>query len=99
MEINADQNLTPSLAKSMIEYGMEDAYLALHKSGKDITAMSVAAYLPLTDKYGNSSDVMVYKTLLSKEQADQINWSNDDTAKAAIGRVWDVTILLPYLQQ
>ena len=99
VEINAPKNLPPSFTKTMVEYGMEDAYLALHKSGKDVTAMSVAAYLPLTDKYGNTSDVMVYKTLLRKDQADKINWSDDDTARNAIGHVWDVTILMPYLQQ
>lgn len=94
-EYNAGQVISMDSKKGDIETKMADIYTALYTSGKDIRTASVAAYLPSQDKYGNTGDKMVYKTMLFKAEADKVNWKADkDTLELVIlPKVWTTTIL------
>ena len=96
-EYNADDNLTTNLRKGGIEVKMSDIYMALYKSGKDIRAASVAAYFPLEDKYGNTSDGMVYKSILDKDEADKVNWQADRASLelSILPKVWTTSFIHP----
>lgn len=100
VEFNAAQSSSASVIKQGIEYGMADVYTALYTSGLDVRTASVVAYLPLTDKYGNTSDGMVYKTILDKAVASKVNWSaSKDTLEwKVLPSLWDTTILNPSLK-
>lgn len=78
---------------------MADVYIALYTSNLDVRTASVAAYLPLTDTYGNTSDGMVYKTMLDKTVAGKVNWSADKSMLEwqVLPGVWTTTILNPSL--
>lgn len=100
VEFDAAQSTSASVMKQGIEYVMADVYGALYTSVLDVRTASVAAYLPLTDKYGNTSAGMVYKTMLEKATADKINWqaSTDTLYWKVLPGIWDTTILSPVLK-
>ena len=93
---NADDNLTTDLQKGGIELIMCDVYTALYSSSKhDVRQASVTAYSSLVDKYGQTSDGVVYKSMLDRSTADRVNWSAD---RAYLGLtilpgVWTTSIL------
>lgn len=93
---NADDNLTTDLQKGGIELMMCDVYTALYSSSKhDVRQASVTAYFSLVDKYGQTSDGVVYKSMLDRSTADRVNWSAD---RAYLGLtilpgVWTTSIL------
>ena len=97
VEYNADDSLTIGLRKRGIELKMGETYHAFYTSGKDITTASIAAYFPLTDKYGNTEAGVVYKTRLDRTEADKINWNQDSAYLhlEIIPGVWTTTILHP----
>lgn len=94
-EFNAGDNLTSNMQKQGIEMKMSDIYSALYTSGKNILIASVAAYFPLQDKYGNTSDGMVYRSMLKKPEADKVNWKADKSLLDLdiLPKVWDTTFL------
>ncbi|HEX7464429.1 MAG TPA: hypothetical protein VF382_06005 [Actinomycetota bacterium] len=51
------------------------------------------AYLPGADKYGNESQVWVYKTILTWKVAGKINWEN--AGSVVWDRVWTVAFQNP----
>jgi len=79
-EFNANDNLTTNLQKKGIESKMAEIYIALYASNYDVRYASVNAYFPLTDKYGNKSSDVVYKSTLDKKEADKVNWDADETS-------------------
>lgn len=99
VEFDAMQSTSASVMKQGIEYAMADVYDALYTSSLDVRTASVAAYLPLTDKYGNTSAGMVYKTMLDKATASKVNWSasTDTLYWQVLPGLWTTTILNPSL--
>ena len=100
VEFNADDNLSANFTKKGIEKQMSDVYTALYTSNKDVRTASAAAYLSLTDKYGNTSDQMVYKSILDKAVAGKVNWSTDKASLELqiLPGLWSTTILSPALK-
>lgn len=97
VEYNADDNLWNGLIKAGIEKRMSEIYIALYTSIYDIRAASVSAYFPLIDKYGKQSDGVMYKSMLSKNEADKINWAADSAFLKLdiLPTVWTTSILHP----
>ena len=95
VEFNADDNLTTNLRKGSIESKMAEIYIALYTNSYNIRSASASAYFPLTDKYGNESSDVVYKSILNKTEADKVNWNaNDASLKVSIlPSVWTTSIL------
>lgn len=60
----------------------------------------MAAYFTLVDKYGQRSDVVVYKSILDKAEADKVNWQQDDAylKLTILPGVWETTLLHPDLR-
>jgi hypothetical protein len=101
VEYNADDSLTTNMRKKSIELDMSKIYTALYTSGKDIQTASVSAYFPLTDKYGNNSDGVVYKSILDKTEADKVNWETDSSylGLQVLPGVWETTWIHSEFQQ
>jgi hypothetical protein len=97
VEFNANNNFTNSMAKNGIEIEMSDVYIALYTSAiaQKIKIVDVKAYLPLTDKYGNTQDGVVYGSVLDGSDAAQINWSVDKATLELqiLPGVWTTTIV------
>ncbi|MBA7714134.1 hypothetical protein ES703_123150 [subsurface metagenome] len=95
VEYNAGDNLWNGLIKAGIEKKMSEIYIALYTSTYDIRAASVSAYFPLIDKYGKQSDDVVYKSMLSKNEADKTNWAADSAFLKLdiLPTVWTTSIL------
>jgi hypothetical protein len=66
-----------------------------HDSGQDVRQASVAAYMPLTDQYGNTSDGVVYKSVLRKDVASKINYNEEKAVLELniIPKLWTTTLL------
>lgn len=96
---NASENLTTHLALVSMKSKMSDLYYKLYKSGLPIGSVSVCAYMPLTDKYGNQSDDIVFTTRLGNEEASKVNWSADDAMikNVILPKVWSTNFLHPAL--
>jgi len=95
VEYNPDEGISNDWTKKGIEVDMAKLYRVIYKNtGKDIRTATIAAYVPMVDKYGNTSDGMAYKTMLDKDVADKVNWSLDDSylGLSIMPNVWDVTI-------
>jgi len=95
VEFNANDNLTTNLTKQGIEMDMSDIYTALYTSGLDVRSASAAGYLSLADKYGNTSDVMVFKSILKSDVASKVNWHSDKATLELqiLPGLWTTTIL------
>lgn len=96
VEFNADDNLSTGLLKDGIKKDMSDVYIALyHNSGQDVRQASVAAYMPVTDTYGNTSDAVVWKSVLKKDEASKINYNETKAVLELniIPNVWTTTVL------
>ncbi|HEX6426343.1 MAG TPA: hypothetical protein VF008_01605 [Niastella sp.] len=96
---NASENLTTNLTLVSMRSKMSDLYLKLYKSGLPIGSVSVCAYMPLIDKYGNESDDIVYTTRLANEEASKVNWNADDAMikNVVLPKVWSTNFLHPAL--
>lgn len=95
VSFNGNENLTLGLTKSGIEKDMSDIYIALYTSGKNIDTVQTVAYLQLTDKYGNTSDGMAYRSVLDKATAAKVNWSADKATLELqiLPGVWQATYI------
>ncbi len=69
-----------------IESKMAKAYKALYTSNIDIIEACMIAHAQLRDKYGNTNDGVVYKTILDQKTARKINWENADDLD--FSRIW-----------
>jgi len=98
IEFKASDNLSRDFIKKGIELDMAEVYIALYTSNfKNINIVSIAALFPLSDKYGNQSDGVVYRTFLEKTEADKVNWTADKTTLkvSILPEVWTTVFLLP----
>lgn len=97
VEFNASDNLSTNLRKKGIEGDMSELYIALYKSGKDIKTVSISAYFPLQDQYGNVNDRVVYASTLDSEEASKVNWNADQSSLklSILPGVWTTTMLHP----
>lgn len=95
IEYNASENLTTNMTKKGIESDMSKAYIALYTADLNVKQATVAAYFPLRDQYGNNEDGIVYKTTLTSEVADKINWQAENITLQAriIPGLWKTSIL------
>ncbi len=100
VEFNGNDNLTTKMTKGGIEMDMSGLYIALYTSDLDVRSASAAAYLQLIDKYGKTSDVIVYKSILDKDVADKVNWSADNAMLKLqiLPGIWTTSILSPVLK-
>lgn len=78
IDFNADDNFSKDWVKSGIEMKMTDIYKALYNGKHKVVMIVISAFFPLVDKYGNESEDVVYKTRLDKDEADKINWSQNE---------------------
>jgi hypothetical protein len=94
---NADDNFSMNLIKTGIETQMSKLYIALFNSGKDIKTVSISAYFPLEDQYGNVNDRVVYASTLNNEEANKVNWNANRTSleHSILPGVWTTTMLHP----
>lgn len=97
VEFNGDDNLTANMRKGGIESKMAEVYIALYTSSKDVQTVTVAAYFPLVDRYGNESDGVVLKTSLSKAEAAKVNWSADSSTlrRSILPDIWTKILVHP----
>lgn len=97
VEYNADDNLTSNLRKAGMEKKMSEIYTALYTSDQDIRIATVAAYFPLSDKFGATRDGAVYKTSMNKELADKVNWDVDSSLLELniLPGLWSASFLHP----
>jgi hypothetical protein len=97
VEFNGDNNLSNGLTKDNLVTQTSDVFIALYTSGQKIETATVTGYLPLTDKYGNTSDGMVYRATLITDDASQINWSSDKATLELqiLPGVWDLDYVNP----
>jgi hypothetical protein len=78
VECDAADGMVKSITRSMI---LEDAFGIIRRLNTDDKLKAVHQYIfrarrPLVDVYGNSSVGVVAEFMLSKEEADKINWKN-----------------------
>jgi len=101
VEFNADSNFTNKMTKQGIQMKMSEVYQAIYTKFSDVQWVSVAAYMDVTDQYGNTSSAMVYKTILKSGVASKINWGADQSELELdiVPGLWTTTIISPFLNQ
>jgi hypothetical protein len=97
VDFNGDNNITNGMTKNGLESQTADVFIALYTSGQKIEIATVTGYLPVTDKYGNTSDGIVYRATLDTDTAAQINWSDDKPTLELqiLPGVWDLDFVNP----
>jgi hypothetical protein len=95
VDFNADDSFTNGWIKRGIEMRMQDAYASLYQSDMEIETAIISAYFPLTDRYGNTSVELVYRTELLGEDGERINW--DEPYAVDWENVWIVNWIHPDL--
>ena len=73
---NANDNLRNSWIKRGILMDSEEILEKLYTDYPNVGSVEINGYFPLTDKYGNSKDVIVVIVKMDKETEDKINWYN-----------------------
>ena len=93
VDYNADETGSNSSEKTLYTEKAEQLYKTIYaQTGQDVRTASVSAWFAGTDKYGNNSDKLVYKTILDKPVADKVNWKADDTTlQIDLPGLWSVT--------
>jgi hypothetical protein len=79
VNFNGEDNLSEDLIKKGIWMDMAKVYTALFKEPMDVNEAVVFAHLNTVDKYGNNADQVVMKTRLGKEEAQKVNWGQDQS--------------------
>lgn len=75
IEYNADSNLTNGLTRGAIWTDIIDIVKKL-STNEGIESITVNAYLPLVDQYGNEAPGKVMTVNLIRETWSKINWDN-----------------------
>ena len=90
VNINASDNLSNDLIKKGVWSDMAAIYTALYKDPMEVSQASVVAYMDGADKYGKTSNQVVMKTSLAKEEAQKVNWSIQQASLALqiLPNVW-----------
>lgn len=57
---------------------MSEIYTVLYTSEYNVNSVVIMAFFPVTDKYGNDQEIIVYQSSLNKEEADKVNWNADN---------------------
>jgi hypothetical protein len=101
VEFNANDNLTNNFTRGGIESKMSDIYQAIYANYKDVSSTQVAAYLDVTDQYGNTKNSVVYTTLLDHHVGEKINWSADKASLELqiVPALWTSVLEMPFLRQ
>lgn len=82
-----DQNFTDNMTSTGVKMEVADLYTAiLHDGSIKPKIAEVRVFGPLVDKFGHTSQEIVYGTAMDKATADQVNW---DAGKAEL----EMTIL------
>lgn len=63
--------------KNVIEQTMANVYLELYKGNENISNITVMATTDLSNQYGDSKELIVYQTALSKDKGEKINFEQD----------------------
>lgn len=94
VEYNASDNIA-RFRRFDIEVKMSEVYIALYTSYYDIRVVSISAYFPLVDRYGHVRDAIVYRSILDREVAVEVNWdAHRSLLKVDIlPGVWTISIL------
>jgi hypothetical protein len=94
---NASDNFGNNLIKTGIEGDMSKLYIALYQSDLNIEEVAIGAHFPMIDQYGNESDKVVYYSVLTKEEADRVNWQADESSLklSILPQVWETVLLHP----
>ena len=101
VEYNADDNLTKNMIKEGMETTMSKIYEDLYRNNShNIGLATVSAFFPMTDKYGNTQDDIVYTSQLASDEAQKVNWSEDSAwlELKILPGVWDTIFLSPSFQ-
>jgi hypothetical protein len=91
VNFNANNNLTTGLVKGGIELDMQDIYKAVYTSGLPISYAATSAFFPVTDKFGNRKQGLVYETRLDGKVGKRINW--DNTEALDFSRLWHIVLI------
>lgn len=75
IEYNADSNLTNGLTRGAIWTDIIDIVKKL-STDENIDSVTVNAFLPLVDQYGNEAPGKVMTVNLTRETWSKINWNN-----------------------
>src|SRR6266567_3584392 len=91
---NADEVGSADSQQTIFTMDMTKLYKTIYSdTHQDVRTASVSAYFAGTDKYGNKSDKLVYKTILNTDVSSKINWSTDETTlELKLPSLWTVTI-------
>lgn len=91
----ANDNLTSNfIRKGIIRESAEVIKELLMLKDIHISQITIRAYLPATDKYGNDTTSLVYDIIFDGEEGYKINWNADETTLThdIIPNLWKVTI-------
>lgn len=101
VDFNADENLTGAMTVSALKSDMAKVYSALFKGDLGVSKAMISGYLPLADKYGNTSDQPVYRTSLGRIEAQKINWGAESVMlwRQIIPSVWEEEMVHPIVRQ
>lgn len=94
VEYNVDEVGSNDSQQTIFTEDATQLYKTIYnQTHQDIRTTSVSAYFAGTDKYGNSSDKLVYKTILDKDVASKVNWSAENaTLETKLPSLWSVTV-------
>lgn len=76
VEYNGDDNLTTNLTKGSLTSDAEKIIQPISKLDSSIYTVVINAFLPLTDKFGNTRSGKVMTITLDKPTWQKINWEN-----------------------
>lgn len=81
-------------SRAVMNEEMAEIYYALYSNRKDITAVAISVYEPVTDKYGNQKDMEVYHTFLKADEAAKVNWSlgHDGLVYTVLPGLWTTNL-------
>ncbi|SKB08214.1 hypothetical protein SAMN02745166_04877 [Prosthecobacter debontii] len=74
-----------------LERSMKDVYEGLYEAKLDIRDVYCFASADMVDKYGQKALVVVYKTSLSRAEAEKVNWASKDGLD--FSRIWETHFL------
>ena len=97
VEFNGDELETVAKKKAALDAQMQDAYEALYSAGcedlaqVDLTARSMAVAIGGIEGGVVQSLAVVYKTRLTREAADTVDWSSEDSLD--FNEIWETLLL------
>jgi hypothetical protein len=93
VEYNADEVGSHDSQMTILTEDMTKLYKTIYsETHQDVRTTSVSAYFAGTDQYGNKVDKLVYKTILTADVANKVNWGAENaTLETKLPALWDVT--------